>query len=124
MARALGVVFLTAALFSIGCASAERQDQGTGQAQQEGQDEGAVVQFIDIENATSDQVFVTARVGNSAEQRLGFLEPGVRRRYTISTGASPTGEIFLRARDPERGMESTQTLSVSPGETLQWVISF
>jgi len=84
----------------------------------------SVVQFLDIRNDTGEPVTVTARVGASPEQRLGFFEPTGFRRVELATGAATTGTIFLRARNPETGREATQTLEVSPGRTLEWTIRF
>ncbi len=83
-----------------------------------------VVQFIDIRNESGEPVVVTARVGASGEQRLGFFEQSSFRRVTISTGAATTGEIFLRARNADTGREAVTTLQAAPGQTLAWTIRF
>ena len=98
-----------------GCASAPARQGDAGDT---------VLQFVDIRNDSGEPVTVTARVGASAEQNLGFLGPAESRRFDISTGASSTGTLVLRARNAQTGREATQTLEISPGQTLQWVIRF
>lgn len=95
---------------------------GGGTATTDGQ--GDVVQFIDIRNEASEAVVVTARVGASPEQQLGFLGPAEGRRFQISTGAAANDELFLRARNPDTGREATATLTLAPGQTLAWAIRF
>jgi hypothetical protein len=83
-----------------------------------------VLQFVDVRNESGEPVTLTARVGASEEQRLGFLEPGGFRRFEIPTGAASTGDLFLRARNPETGREATTTLQVQADRTLEWRIAF
>ncbi len=84
----------------------------------------AVVQFIDIRNQSGEPVLVTARIDAGQEQQLGFLEPVAFRRFQLPTGAAATGEIVLRARNPQTGREAIERLQVAPGQTLEWVIRF
>ena len=84
----------------------------------------AVLQFVDIRNESGEPVLVTARVSTSPEQQLGFLGPGEFRRFEIPTGANTTGDLFLRARNPQTGREAVETLQVVPGQTLEWRIRF
>lgn len=84
----------------------------------------SVLQFLDVRNMSGEPVEVTARVGTSPEQRLGFLGPAEFRRFEIATGASPIGTVFVRARNRDTGREATHTFEVSPGTTPEWMIRF
>ncbi len=84
----------------------------------------SVQQHLEIRNEAPESVVVTARVGASPEQQLGVVEPAVSRLFTIETGAASTRDIFLRARNPRTGNEAIETLQVTPGETLNWVVRF
>lgn len=97
------------------CASTPGDDGAAGDT---------VLQFVDIRNESGEPVLLEARVGASAAQNLGFLEPGGRRRYEIPTGAAATGDLFLRARNPDTGREATTTLQVQPGRVLEWAVTF
>ena len=83
-----------------------------------------VLQFVDVRNESGEPLTLTARVGASEEQQLGFLEPGGFRRFEIPTGAASTGDLFMRARNPETGREATTTLQVQADRTLEWRIAF
>lgn len=112
VARAALLAVLVA---SAACASTPGGDDAAGET---------VLQFVDIRNESGEPVTLTARVGASEEQRLGFLEPGGSRRFEIPTGAASTGDLFLRARNPETGREATTTLQVQADRTLEWRIGF
>jgi hypothetical protein len=107
-----------AALFAVLAAAAACASAPVG----EGAGGDTVLQFVDIRNESGEPVQLTARVGASEEQRLGFLEPGGYRRFEIPTGAASTGNLFLRARNPQTGREATTTLQVDAARTLEWRI--
>jgi hypothetical protein len=106
------------AILLMGCASS---GQGTAAA---GATDDTVVQWIDLTNTAGEPVTVSARVGAGAEQPLGFFGPAEYRRVRVSTGADPTGEIFLSARNNQTGNQATTRLKVTPGQTLRWDIKF
>jgi hypothetical protein len=106
------------AILLMGCASS---GQGTAAA---GAADDTVVQWIDITNTAGEPVTVSARVGAGPEQPLGFFGPAEYRRVRLPTGADPTGEIFLSARNNQTGNQATTRLKVTPGQTLRWDVRF
>lgn len=88
-------------LLVLGCASAEREGTTQTGARTDTTAEeaaGPVVGTVEVVNNSGDPVVVSARVGNSAEQRLGFLGPGERSIFRVPSGASPTDELTMTAQ--------------------------
>ncbi|MFN2433664.1 MAG: hypothetical protein ABR599_12785 [Gemmatimonadota bacterium] len=117
-------ILLTVASLAACSGSAPRDGDGTAAGDEAANRDAPVLVWLDVRNESGSPVVLTARVGASPEQQLGFLGPGEYRRYRLPTGAAVTDDLVVRARG-EDGREATTTLRASATDAagvLSWTV--